>query len=495
MDLHQRIIDELNNSLTSQNVIDLREWAELNKFDYPTVTGIAMSEVVSKKLIMSEPKSVTVTTLSNEAKEILEKGSPEINVYRGIPDDQSVLKSSIIGASEVGITWAVKQGWIKIQKSKEKDVEPTVSRTKFDSEPEDTWKLVLQSYSNGEKVDAEKMKTLKSRKWLTTSTLKTFMVEKGQLFGKNIVLQSTISLEQVKSGEWKNVMLKELNFQAMSAQPKCGHLHPLLKVREAFRQIFLEMGFEEMKTDLFVESSFWNFDSLFQPQQHSAREAHDTFFISNPARALSVPEDLFKRVKDMHEHGGHGSIGWRYDFSDEEPMKNVLRTHTTSVSSRTLFSLAQQPEFTPKKYFSIDRVFRNETLDATHLAEFHQIEGFIADYNISLSHLIGTLKEFYHRIGIKRLKFKPAYNPYTEPSMEVFGYSEERKKWMEIGNSGIFRPEMLLPLGLPEGVGVAAWGLGLERPTMIMYKLSNIKSLVGHKVDLNMVKSNPICHF
>lgn len=120
-------------------------------------------------------------------------------------------------------------------------------------------------------------------------------------------------------------------------------------------------------------------------------------------------------------------------------------------------------EFEPVRYFSIDRVFRNETLDATHLAEFHQVEGVIADYDLTLGDLIGTLYEFFSKLGIKKLEFKPAYNPYTEPSMEIFCFHEGLGKWIEIGNSGIFRPEMLLPMGLPENVNVIAWGLSLER--------------------------------
>lgn len=118
----------------------------------------------------------------------------------------------------------------------------------------------------------------------------------------------------------------------------------------------------------------------------------------------------------------------------------------------------EQKPFKPSKYFSIDRVFRNETLDATHLAEFHQIEGVIVDYNLTLGDLIGVLYQFFHKAlgmfmresfyaaisrehekpprhnictlpqlrcsGIKKLRFKPAYNPYTEPSMEIFSYHE-----------------------------------------------------------------------
>ncbi|NXT42022.1 SYFA ligase, partial [Pelecanoides urinatrix] len=124
-----------------------------------------------------------------------------------------------------------------------------------------------------------------------------------------------------------------------------------------------------------------------------------------------------------------------------------------------------QEKFSPVKYFSIDRVFRNESLDATHLAEFHQVEGVVADRGLTLGHLMGILRQFFTKLGtgghlggggagdspgppltpllspgITQLRFKPAYNPYTEPSMEVFSYHKGLKKWVEVGNSGVFRP-------------------------------------------------------
>ena len=146
------------------------------------------------------------------------------------------------------------------------------------------------------------------------------------------------------------------------------------------------------------------------------------------------------------------------------------------------------------KYFSIDRVFRNETLDATHLAEFHQVEGVVVDKNIGLKHLLGIMQTFFSRIGIKNLKFKPAYNPYTEPSLEIFAFHPQLNTWIEIGNSGVFRPEMLEPMGLPKDVSVIAWGLSLERPTMIYYNIRNIRDLFGHKVNINDTRRNPICY-
>jgi len=307
--------------------------------------------------------------------------------------------------------------------------------------------------------------------------------------------ETDITREMLLSGSWQISTFRPANLNADGIPPQGGHLHPLLKVRKEFRSIFLELGYEEMPTNNFVESSFWNFDALFQPQSHPARDAHDTFFLSDPAETLIIPQDYLERVQEMHERGGHGSIGWRYNWQESEARKNILRTHTTAVSSRMLYRLAQQPVFSPKKYFSIDRVYRNETLDQTHLAEFHQIEGLVADYNLSLAHLIGAIKQFFERYGVKNLKFKPAYNPYTEPSLEIFGYHPGLKKWVEIGNSGMFRPEMLLPMGLPPDVRVIAWGLSLERPTMIKYKINNIRDLLGHKVDIASIKRSPICRF
>lgn len=159
-----------------------------------------------------------------------------------------------------------------------------------------------------------------------------------------------------------------------------------------------------MPTNNFVESSFWNFDTLFQPQQHPARDAHDTFFLSDPASCKVVDQEYWARVKEMHEKGGHGSIGWRYDWSEEEAKKNILRTHTTATSSKMLYQLAEETRkngFKPKKWFSIDRVFRNENLDATHLAEFHQVEGLVVDKKLGLAHLKGIIGEFFRKIGIK----------------------------------------------------------------------------------------------
>lgn len=349
----------------------------------------------------------------------------------------------------------------------------------------------LLQIQQGKEFDKESINSLKARKLIVPQIWKGYSVKKGPNYAPERKKVAT-DLTRENLQNWKELEFKEYNFKAKGAPVDAGHLHALLKVRKQFKDIFVQMGFEEMPTNNYVESSFWNFDALFQPQQHPARDSHDTFFLKVPSTTRTLPEDYVERVKRVHESGGYGSRGYNYDWKREEANKNLLRTHTTAVSSRMLYALAQKP-FVPKKYFSIDRVFRNEAVDRTHLAEFHQIEGLICDRGLTLGDLIGVLEDFFSRLGMSKLRFKPAYNPYTEPSMEIFSYHEGLGKWVEIGNSGMFRPEMLLPMGLPEDVRVIAWGLSLERPTMILYGIDNIRDLFGHKVDLDLIKRNPIC--
>ncbi|XP_026458590.1 phenylalanine--tRNA ligase alpha subunit, cytoplasmic-like [Papaver somniferum] len=158
-----------------------------------------------------------------------------------------------------------------------------------------------------------------------------------------------------------------------------------------------------------------------------------------------------------------------------------------------MYQLEHSRPFTPKRYFSIDRVFRNESLVRTHLAEFYQIEGLVCDRGLTLDDLMGVLRDFFKRLGMKNISFKPTYNSYTEPSMEIHSYHEGLKKWVEVGNSSMIIPEMLYSMGLHEDVACIAWGLSLERPTMILYGIDDICDLLGPKVDLSLIKGNPIC--
>lgn len=452
-----------------------------------------MVSLLAYNIVILEKNTSEKIVLTPEGNLYLLEGSPEAQVFHAIPPNgisQNDLMKSLGKIGKVGFAQCMKKKWCQVKEVEGKKLVFPSTNSVDDDLPK-----LLECIQKSDHLSPADLNLLKKRKLVSTAAEVFYTIHKGPDF----VLErkkpnSEISFDMLQSGSWKNSTFKSLNLKAKGKELGFGALHPLLKVRTQFRSILLEMGFEEMPTNNFVESSFWNFDTLFQPQQHPARDAHDTFFLSEPENAKEFPTEYLERVKAMHEQGDANSIGWRYDWKIEEAQKNIMRTHTTAVSSRMLYELAQKP-FEPKKYFSIDRVFRNETVDFTHLAEFHQIEGLVADRNLTLGDLIGTIKTFFERIGIDDVKFKPAYNPYTEPSMEIFGYSKELDRWIEIGNSGIFRPEMLKPMGLPDDVRVIAWGLSLERPTMIKYSIGNIRDLCGHKVDLKMVQSNPVCRF
>uniref|UniRef100_A0A6B2L333 phenylalanine--tRNA ligase n=1 Tax=Arcella intermedia TaxID=1963864 RepID=A0A6B2L333_9EUKA len=457
--------------------------------------------MAAKEIAVMAQGEKAAVVLTEDGEGIVREGSPEFVLWRALPAEGRRGREEVAGeigegVLAIAVNQAARVGWVRVEKEGDKKA-PVVFLSRKVLEVEDSTRAVLEKVKRGEVLEEAQVNEFKRRKLVQLLKETVWTISKGPRFSFDwkIKYDSDITRDMIIKGTWKDAHLKPLNLDALGVPPDGGHLHPLLKVRKEFREIFLELGYEEMPTNNFVESSFWNFDALFQPQFHPVRDAHDTFFIADPAETLILPEDYLARVKKMHEEGGYGSVGWRYKWQDAESKKNILRTHTTAISSRMLYKLAQNPIFTPKKYFSIDRVYRNETTDQTHLAEFHQIEGLVADYNLTLAHLIGAIKQFFQRYGIRNLKFKPAYNPYTEPSMEVFGYHPELGKWVEIGNSGMFRPEMLAPMGLPPNVRVIAWGLSLERPTMIKYHIKNISKLLGHKVDIDSIKTNPICRF
>lgn len=430
--------------------------------------------------------------LTKEGQEIVKDGSHEYRLLETVLKLQRLKLSevgNVLGASgKLGQQRAFKNRWIG------KDGDELILHNDLDKEhlPSDETAIELKEVQEtGSLKDAKKLAELKKRKLVTVQKILSFKVEKGPEFSLQIEkLETDITSDMVINGSWENAKFKPYNFNSEGVYPESGALHPLMKVREEFRQIFFSLGFSEMPSNQYVETGFWNFDTLFVPQQHPARDLQDTFYIKDPLVA-GKPDDAtyMKNIKDVHEGNAFGSIGYRYPWNEEESLKLVLRTHTTAISSRILHELAKDPK--PSRLFSIDRVFRNEAVDATHLAEFHQVEGVLADYDLTLGDLIGFMEDFFGKMGVTNLRFKPTYNPYTEPSMEIFSWHEGLGKWVEIGNSGMFRPEMLEPMGLPKNLRVLGWGLSLERPTMIKYGVSNIRELLGHKVSLDFIETNP----
>lgn len=296
---------------------------------------------------------------------------------------------------------------------------------------------------------------------------------------------SQLTSEMLLSGEWRNVDLRPYDVTLASAPVYPGKEHPLVSVFQQTRRVFLEMGFEEIVSP-YVESSFWDFDALFQPQDHPAREMQDTFYIARPSSCRLPDEAVVEAVRETHETGGKtGSVGWRYLWNRELATRPVLRTHTTAATIR---ALASNPN-PPRKVFLIGPVFRRETVDYKHLPVFHQVDGVIIDERASFASLLGTLSAFYRKMGFERFQFRPGFFPYTEPSVEVFVWSESKRDWVEMGGAGVFRPEVTEPFGCH--VPVLAWGLGLERLAMFRYQLSSIGEL--YRARLPWLKETPLC--
>jgi len=280
---------------------------------------------------------------------------------------------------------------------------------------------------------------------------------------------------------WRDKEFKPFDIHAPAPIPLGGRPHPLQSLIDRIRAVFLEMGFSEI-TGNYVQSAGWNMDALFIPQDHPARTMQDTFYLAEP-ETIDVDEHHLRQWADVHESGGSTtSQGWGGSFDLNESKKALLRTHTTV---NTVRHIADHPS-KPSRVFGVGRVFRQETIDRTHLPEFHQIEGIIHEEKASLPMLITTLRTFYSKMGYSDVRVRPAYFPYTEPSIEV--EILWRGKWLELGGAGIFRPEVTQPLGTDWPV--CAWGMGLERLAMLILGLEDIREL--YQPDLEILSKMPL---
>jgi len=283
----------------------------------------------------------------------------------------------------------------------------------------------------------------------------------------------------IKSGQWKGKKFRR--YDIISNVPKIygGKRHFVNQATDYAKKIWLEIGFKEMTGNL-VQSSFWNFDALFTAQDHPVREMQDTFFIKNKEAKLPNKE-LVGAIKDAHEGKIKGSKGWQYEWKEEDAKKVVLRTHTTCLSAQTLKKIADNKEF-PAKYFALGKCFRNETVDATHGFEFNQTEGIVVDENANFRQLMGYLKEFFRKMGYEKIRIRPSYFPYTEPSLEIDVYHPIFKKWLELGGAGMFRPEVTIPI-FGKHIPVLAWGPGFDRIIMEFFKITDLRDMYNNDIN------------
>ncbi|MDA4115593.1 MAG: phenylalanine--tRNA ligase subunit alpha [Thaumarchaeota archaeon] len=268
-----------------------------------------------------------------------------------------------------------------------------------------------------------------------------------------------------------DVKLRPIDVSASAPAFHPGRRHPVKELIAEVREVYLSMGFSEITGDA-VQPAFWNFDALFTPQDHPARDLQDTFYVKGVRDERLSRSGVVANVAAAHEAGWQtGSKGWRYRWNVEEARRLVLRTHNTAVTVQA----TRDSGGAETRVFSVARVYRNESLDYKHLAELHQMEGIVVGDGLNLRHLMGVLTKFYGRLGMSGVKLWPSYFPYTEPSMQVMVYYDKVGKWLEMGGSGVFRPEVTWPLGVRKPV--IAWGCGLERLLMLRLGMEDIREL------------------
>ena len=422
-------------------------------------------------LVKSREEEKLVPKITPEGDSVLKHGLIEKRLVAEAGEKGKPLSEIKLAEKNIALGFAKRKGYAEFEggvlKATKEGIEAAGRK--------DLEEILLEKAAKGAALKKEDLDALKSRKLIDYS-LKTIrevsMTPEGKRAVQTLEFKEEVSRltpEMIQSRSWKNLALRKYNVTAAVNPVFGGRRHFVNQAIDYVRRVWLDMGFKEM-TGPIVNTAFWNFDALFVPQDHPARDMQDTFFFDR--KGTLHDKKILNSVKKAHEKGVDGSSGWQYKWSEEEALRMLLRTHTTVLSARTLAQIKK--DGLPEKYFAIGRVFRNEALDWKHLFEFNQVEGIVVDPDANFKNLLGYLKEFFAKLGFEKARFRPGYFPYTEMSIEIDVFHPERKQWIELGGAGIFRPEVVEPL-LGEPIPVLAWGPGFDRIIMDYYKIKDIR--------------------
>ncbi len=477
--------------------------------------GIQDTAVMRNALTLQEKNFATIRAkiqniikLTPEGEQYAKGGLPERNLILAIAElggtadlkqaaEKAGLEQQFI---QIALGWVIRKKWATYtpQNNTLRITEALLHQTTI---PEDCDETLLKYLQNKKQEPQEDLSSdlqratdqLKKRKLLTIEpkTTRTIQITPE---GKKAIAENKIAPQEITqltpeliiTGKWHTAKLQKYNIEAPVAKMWPGKKHPYLQFLDEVRAKLVQLGFQEM-TGTAVETSFFNFDSLFVPQDHPAREASDIYYVKDPLCGdISQHTKALEHVKETHENGWKtGSTGWGYRYSLQAAQRLLLRGHGTCLSARTLESGNFE---VPSKHFSIARVYRPEITDKTHLSEFNQVEGIIIDKNLNLKDLLGVLGKFAMEIaGADKIRFKPDYFPFTEPSVELSAY-KDGYGWVEFGGSGIFRPEVTLPLGVKEPV--IAWGLGVDRLFMMRAGIEDIRMIFSQ--DLSWLRKKQV---
>ena len=472
----------------------------------------AAFELESRGLLELTERVEETVTLTEEGQRYADDGLPEIELYEAAleagADEKAVPLGRLIGAAGLGdavdiaLANFARKGYGQVD-SGEVTVDSEANPAADDERlalaalvdgADDTVEDGTEATVSEEVLDQLERRGLLSRDEHTVRTV-TLTDDGVTALMEGVEATETVDRltpELLTSGEWRDVEFASYNVEAGAESRQSGRKHSLRQMADRVKDVLVGMGFEEMQGPT-VDADFWINDCLFMPQDHPARTHWDRFALESPTKIDDLPEDLVERVRQAHLHGvGEDGEGYHSPWDEEFARQLALRGHTTSLTSRHLAGESLGELEPPQRFFSVEKAYRNDTLDATHLLEFFQIEGWVMAEELSVRDLFGTFTEFYEHFGITDLQFKPHYNPYTEPSFELFGHHPNTGELIEIGNSGIFRPEMLEPLGVE--CDVMAWGLALERLMMLATGAEDIRDVHGTLVDLEYLRTEEVIY-
>lgn len=404
--------------------------------------------------------------LTDEGKKYLKHGLPEKKLVELVEEesvDFAKAKDALDDFS-IALQWAKKKEWVAIKDGK------IFLNKKPDEFPE---QHALEKISNGERINEEMLSLLIQRR-LVEEERDTMSKRAEKLTGKEIGM---LTEDLIKTGKWKDVKLKHYNVEFAGKKINPGKRQPYNKFLSEVRQKLIELGFIEMKGPT-IETEFWNFDALYQPQNHPSRDWTQTYSLKQPKSGALPDVKLLRTVKAAHENGWTtGGTGWGYTWDPKKAAQLMPRAHDTAISPRYLSKGVE----IPGKYFSIARCYRPDVIDATHGVEFNQLGGFVIGEDLNFRNLLGLLKMFVYEIaGIKEVKFLSDYYPFTEPSVQVSA-KHPKLGWVELAGAGIFREELTKPLGID--MPVIAWGFGIDRLAMYKLGINDIRYLFSQNLE------------
>ncbi len=458
--------------------------------DIERISGIPRSSIAS---IAESLASKNLVRIERRVRHIYRTTEEGIRSSRSFPEEEllEILKRGggsiqIAGAenllgkekASIAIAWARRRGWIGIDAGRiVLRGEGSLERYRKALE-----KAVKGAYEEELGLSQDEIGELMRRKMLAREEVSEITIEildsglKALETLGDVIIVSKLSRDILTqllgvvgvSSAAQRIIIKPYNVEAESARIYPAYKHFYVDFLETLREIMLSLGFDEI-VDEIVVPELWNFDVLFQAQDHPAREIHDTLAIDGNAD-LSGYKELLEIVSREH------SRGWGYRYDEKIASRLIMRSQTTAATIRYLYHHREPPV----RAFIIGRVFRYDSIDAKHLPEFHQMDGVAMERDMSLKKLLGILTQITRALGFRDVVFKPGYFPFTEPSVE--GYVEIGDLgYVEIFGSGLFRPEVLRIAGLKHSV--AAWGMGVDRLAMAYLAINDIRDLYTPDID------------